>query len=84
MEDRRGNDLQITVSPDFPMTNCDDANPNGQLSAKINEPLTRYEFFWYEGTNTAANPVAFGPTVNQPGREHLLSDCPRPHHRVSE
>ncbi len=63
VEDRRGNDLQIAVNPDFPMTNCDDANPNGQLSAKISRPLTRYEFFWYEGTNTAANPIAFGPTV---------------------
>ncbi|MGB3777737.1 MAG: gliding motility-associated C-terminal domain-containing protein, partial [Tunicatimonas sp.] len=67
VEDRRGNDLQITVSPDFPMTNCDDANPNGQLSAKISRPLTRYEFFWYQGTNTAANPVAFGPTVTNLG-----------------
>ena len=38
VEDRRGNDLQITVNPDFPMTNCDDANPNGQLSAKIDRP----------------------------------------------
>ncbi len=67
VEDRRGNDLQIVVSPDFPMTNCDDANPNGQLSAKIDRPLTRYEFFWYEGTNTAANPIAFGPTVTNLG-----------------
>lgn len=67
VEDRRDNDLQINVSPDFPMTNCDDANPNGQLSAKISKPLTRYEFFWYEGTNTAANPVAFGPTVTNLG-----------------
>ena len=67
VEDRRGNDLQITVNPDFPMTNCDDANPNGQLSAKIDRSLTRYEFFWYEGTNTAANPVAFGPTVTNLG-----------------
>ncbi len=67
VEDRRGNDLQITVNPDFPMTNCDDANPNGQLSAKIDRPLTRYEFFWYEGTNTAANPIAFGPTVTNLG-----------------
>ncbi len=67
VEDRRGNDLQIVVNPDFPMTNCDDANPNGQLSAKIDRPLTRYEFFWYEGTNTAANPVAFGPTVTNLG-----------------
>ena len=67
VEDRRGNDLQITINPDFPMTNCDDANPNGQLSAKIDRPLTRYEFFWYEGTNTAANPVAFGPTVTNLG-----------------
>ena len=63
VEDNRGNDLQIVVSPDFPMTNCDDANPNGQLSARITKPLARYEFFWYEGTNTAANPIALGPTV---------------------
>ena len=67
VEDRRGNDLQITVNPDFPMTNCDDASPNGQLSAKIDRSLTRYEFFWYEGTNTAANPIAFGPTVTNLG-----------------
>lgn len=67
VEDRRGNDLQITVRPDFPMTNCDDANPNGQLSARITKSLTRYEFFWYEGTNTAANPIAFGPTVTNLG-----------------
>ncbi len=67
VQDRRDNDLQIIVSPDFPMTNCDDANPNGQLSAKITRSLTRYEFFWYEGTNTATNPIAFGPTVTNLG-----------------
>ncbi len=63
IEDRRGNDLQISVSPDFPMTNCDENNPNGQLSVSISRPLIRYEFFWYEGSDTNTNPIALGPTV---------------------
>ncbi len=63
VEDRRGNDLQISVSPDFPMTNCDENNPNGQLSVSISRPLIRYEFFWYQGSDTNTNPIALGPTV---------------------
>ena len=65
VEDRTGNDLNITVDSDFPMTNCDQSNPNGQLSATImqEEDLFRYEFFWYQGSTTTGNPIAFGPTA---------------------
>ena len=65
--DRRGNNLDITVDADFPMTNCDEANPNGQLNAEIEGELFRYEFFWYEGNNTTGNPIAYGPTATNLG-----------------
>ena len=65
VEDRTGNDLEITVESDFPMTNCDQSNPNGQLNATIEQPddLFRYEFFWYQGSTATGNPIAFGPTA---------------------
>ena len=67
--DRTGNTLEITVASDFPMTNCDQSSPNGQLSAAIEqqEDLFRYEFFWYQGSTTSGNPIAFGPTATNLG-----------------
>ena len=69
--DRSGNDVAINVGSDIPMTNCDNANPNGQLSAMINDPdkLFRYEFFWYAGDNTSGNPIAYGPTATALGED---------------
>ena len=63
VEDRSGNDLQITVNPDYPVSNCDETNPNGQLSAQFEGSLSRYAFYWYEGTDITANPVAEGATA---------------------
>ncbi len=67
--DRSGNDVVVTVGSDRPMTNCDDSNPNGQLSATIDNQneLFRYEFFWYAGSTTSGNPIAFGPTATDLG-----------------
>ena len=63
VEDRSDNDLQITVNPDYPVSNCDETNPNGQLTAQFEGSLSRYAFYWYEGTDITANPVAEGATA---------------------
>ena len=63
VEDRSDNDLQITVNPDYPVSNCDETNPNGQLTAQFEGSLSRYAFYWYEGTDITANPIAEGATA---------------------
>nr|WKN36295.1 gliding motility-associated C-terminal domain-containing protein [Tunicatimonas sp. TK19036] len=65
IQDTRGNDIVVEVTPDFPVTNCDVSNPNGQLSATVSGDLSRYDFFWYAGESTDGNPVAQGPTATE-------------------
>ena len=73
VEDRRGEEIIITVNNDFQMTNCDDDRPNGQLSVEVNDDLSRYNFFWYEGTNTEDQPFASGTTIgNLPVGEYTV------------
>ncbi len=63
VEDERGRDIMVNIATDFPVTNCDINNPNGQLSASIDGPMSQYSFFWYEGTNTGTNPLGQGPIL---------------------
>ena len=73
VRDERGRDVMITIATDFPVTNCDESNPNGQLSASIDGTMSQYNFFWYEGTNTAANPIARGAILaNVPAAEYTV------------
>ncbi|MEM6844587.1 MAG: gliding motility-associated C-terminal domain-containing protein [Bacteroidota bacterium] len=65
VRDLRGNDMVVEVTNDFNVTNCDEGNPNGQLSASIAGDLSRYEFFWYEGEDLTTNPIAQGPTAGE-------------------
>ncbi|MDF9797606.1 gliding motility-associated-like protein [Catalinimonas alkaloidigena] len=63
VEDSRGEEIMVVVNNDFQMTNCDDNLPNGQLSAVVNGELSRYNFFWYNGTDTNTKPIATGPVI---------------------
>jgi len=63
VDDLRGNDIAVEVTNEFNMTNCDDENPNGQLSASVMGNPSRYEFFWYEGEDVSDNPIAQGSTA---------------------
>ncbi|MEQ9440516.1 MAG: gliding motility-associated C-terminal domain-containing protein [Cyclobacteriaceae bacterium] len=64
IRDARGNEIMVEVTNDFSVTNCDVANPNGQLSASADGDLSRYDFFWYEGETATGNPIAQGPTAS--------------------
>ncbi|WKN43359.1 gliding motility-associated C-terminal domain-containing protein [Tunicatimonas pelagia] len=63
VDDLRGNVMTVEVSNDFNMTNCDEGNPNGQLSATVAGNPSRYDFFWYEGEDISNRPIAQGPTA---------------------
>jgi gliding motility-associated-like protein len=65
VEDSRGDEIMIMVNNDFQMTHCDDSNPNGQLSVEVNGELSRYNFFWYAGTNVNSKPIASGPVLGK-------------------
>ncbi|MEK6479785.1 gliding motility-associated C-terminal domain-containing protein [Catalinimonas sp. 4WD22] len=75
IEDSRGEEIMVTINNDFQMTNCDDSLPNGQLSASVNGELSRYNFFWYNGTDTNSKPIATGPVIAEllPGEYTLLA-----------
>ena len=64
VRDLRGNDMTIEVTNDFNVTNCDEGNPNGQLSASISGDPSRYDFFWYEGEEVSGNPIAQSPIAS--------------------
>ncbi len=63
VEDMRGKEIQINVFNDFPVTNCDENNPNGQLTASVEGDISRYNFFWYEGQDVSKKPIAKGVTA---------------------
>ncbi len=64
VEDGRGKDVIVDIMHDFPVTNCDVTNPNGQLSASVNGERSRYNFFWYKGRDITKKPIAQGPVAS--------------------
>ncbi|WKN31205.1 gliding motility-associated C-terminal domain-containing protein [Porifericola rhodea] len=75
IEDRRGDEIMLEINNDFQMTNCDDSVPNGQLSVAVEGQLSRYNFFWYDGTDTSGQPIADGPVIAEltPGQYTVLA-----------
>ncbi|WPP49904.1 T9SS type B sorting domain-containing protein [Catalinimonas niigatensis] len=75
IEDSRGKEIMVEVNNDFQMTNCDETVPNGQLSVAVSGELSRYNFFWYTGTNTNGKPIATGPVIAKlvPGEYTVLA-----------
>ncbi|MFP4339707.1 MAG: gliding motility-associated C-terminal domain-containing protein [Cyclobacteriaceae bacterium] len=65
IEDSRGKEIMLEINNDFQMTNCDESRPNGQLSVAANDELSRFDFFWYRGTDTDSRPFASGPVVSR-------------------
>jgi hypothetical protein len=48
----------VAITEDIPMTNCDPARANGQLSATADGKIGGYTFDWYNGTTVSTPPGA--------------------------